>query len=249
MLTRPCIHLLASHDAAVAWPLSHRRYTGTPVPTYSGKPWSSTMGASCAAAHPATAAFTTMCTWKTGNPESLLVSALYLITGHDYRWANHLWKLLFSMSVDLRVTSQVVFFLSSKKTWRAIYLTWGSLGQTTDSDQSGQVNPRRAGRPRCDGQGQRVPPATHPVAGARRASLWRFHIPYVCAWTPKPQAPPQPSLPVTTLYGNLLSCQTETQGSSLPHPGPHPPPCHSIQFCPFCPFSSSPRPPFSLLLP
>ena len=120
------------------------------------------------------------------------------------------------MSVDLRVTSQVVFFLSSRKTWCTIYLTWGSLGQTIDSDQSGQVNPWRAGRPRCDGQGRRVPPATHPVAGARRASLWRFHIPYVCAWTPKPQAPPQPSLPVMTVYGNLLSCQTETQGSSLP---------------------------------
>lgn len=37
------------------------------------------MGASYAAAHPATAAFTTTCTWKTGNPESLLVSAFYLI--------------------------------------------------------------------------------------------------------------------------------------------------------------------------
>lgn len=41
-----------------------------------GKPWSSTTGASCAAARPAAAAFTTMCTWKTGNPERLLVSAL-----------------------------------------------------------------------------------------------------------------------------------------------------------------------------
>lgn len=77
-------------------------------------------------------------------------------TGHDYRWGNHVWKLLF-MSVDLRVTSQVVFFLSKRKTWHTIYLTRGLLGQTTDSDQSGQVNPQRASSPRRDGQGRRAP--------------------------------------------------------------------------------------------
>ena len=78
-------------------------------------------------------------------------------TGHDYRWGNQLWKLLFFMTVDLRVTSQVVFFLSSRKTWHTVYLTWSLLGQTTDLDQSGQVNPWRAGSPRRDGQGGLAP--------------------------------------------------------------------------------------------
>lgn len=83
-------------------------------------------------------------------------------------------------------------FFQKKDMTHTIYLTWGLLGQTTDSDRSGQVNPQRASSPR-DGQGRRAPPATYPVAGSQQGqSLEVSHSLGLCmnSWATGPRLSP-----------------------------------------------------------